>query len=585
MARESKTARALMVLGTASHAGKSIITAALCRIFADDGYRVAPFKAQNMSLNSAATPDGREIGRAQALQAEACRIPACAEMNPVLIKPSSDTGSQIILLGQVWGQVTAADYHTRRVEDLFPVVLESYEKLASDYELIVLEGAGSPAEINLREHDIVNMRMAHAASAACLLVGDIDRGGVFASLLGTLELLEPSERALIRGYAINKFRGDISLLQPGLTMMEPRLGIPCAGVIPYLHDLGLDEEDGVAVEDRRNAWRVWKDHAGGASQERPLRIGVIALPHMSNFTDFDALATEPSVALAFLDRAEELSGADWVILPGTKQTLNDLKWLHQRGLVPLLLEHHARGGCVTGICGGFQMLGIQIEDPQGIENDGLPCARQGLGLLRVRTVLRPEKITRPATGRISRPVIFEQHAERVRLSRVRDSCWRNGVRGGSYALRRGHARRIEHRCNRRRRQRGRARVRNVRPRHLRRRQFPARIPRCGARGARPCAFLRQSFRCGGTGIALGPPCRPCAPFTRPRDDSELDRYSPDLRTVTEDCASVSYRMSPPLRWARKHSSWAMATATTQAPPAIEMLPPMRCRMMSGWPGV
>jgi len=410
MVGKNKAARALMVLGTASHAGKSMITAALCRIFADEGYRVAPFKAQNMSLNSAATPDGREIGRAQALQAEACRIPACAEMNPVLIKPSADTGAQIVLLGRIWGQVTAADYHTRRVEELFPVVLESYEKLASDYDLIVIEGAGSPAEINLREHDIVNMRMAHAASAACLLLGDIDRGGVFASLLGTLELLEPSDRALIRGYAINKFRGDIALLRPGLAMMEPRLGIPCAGVIPYLHDLGLDEEDGVAVEDRRSAGRVWKDHAGGASRERPLRIGVVAFPHMSNFTDFDALATEPSVALAFLDRPEELSEADLVILPGTKQTLNDLKWLHQRGLVPPLLGHYARGGCVTGICGGFQMLGLQIEDPQGIENNGRPCARQGLGLLRVRTVLRSEKITRPATGRILRSDIFGQHA-------------------------------------------------------------------------------------------------------------------------------------------------------------------------------
>jgi len=409
MVRKSETARALMVLGTASHSGKSIITAALCRILADDGWRVAPFKAQNMSLNSAATPDGREIGRAQALQAEACRIPACAEMNPVLIKPSSDTGSQIVLLGRVWGQVTAADYHTRRVEDLFPVVLESYEKLAADYEVIVLEGAGSPAEINLREHDIVNMRMARAANAACLLVGDIDRGGVFASLLGTLELLEPSERALIRAYAINKFRGDISLLTPGLTMMQPRLGIPCAGVVPYLHDLGLDEEDGVALEDRRSARRVWKDHAGGCtSGERPLRIGVIALPHMSNFTDFDALAAEPSVALAFLDRPEELCSADLVILPGTKQTLNDLKWLHQRGLVSPLLDHHARGGCVAGICGGFQMLGIQIEDPQGIENGGLPCAREGLGLLRVRTVLQSEKVTRPATGRIRGSAIFGQ---------------------------------------------------------------------------------------------------------------------------------------------------------------------------------
>jgi adenosylcobyric acid synthase len=429
MRAKSKTARALMVLGTASHAGKSIITAALCRIFADDGYRVAPFKAQNMSLNSAATPDGREIGRAQALQAEACRVPACAEMNPVLIKPSSDTGSQIVLLGRVWGQVTASDYHTRRVEDLFPVVLECYEKLASDYQVIILEGAGSPAEINLREHDIANMRMARAANAACLLVADIDRGGVFASLLGTLELLEPSERALIRGYAINKFRGDISLLRPGLTMMEPRLGIPCAGVVPYLHDLGLDEEDGVAIEDRRSAWRVWKDLVGsispphgpllseegikgwwGTPRERPLRIGVIALPHISNFTDFDALAAEPSVALAFLDRPEELSSADLVILPGSKQTLNDLKWLYQRGLALVLLDHHARGGCVAGICGGFQMLGVQIEDPQGVENGGVPCAREGLGLLRVRTVLQAEKITRPATGRILGSVIFGQHS-------------------------------------------------------------------------------------------------------------------------------------------------------------------------------
>ena len=424
MANKTKTARALMVLGTASHAGKSILTAALCRIFADDGYRVAPFKAQNMSLNSAATPDGREIGRAQALQAEACRVPACAEMNPVLIKPSSDTGSQIVLLGRIWGQVTAATYHQQRVEELFPVVLESYRKLASEYELIILEGAGSPAEINLREHDIVNMRMAHAANAACLLVGDIDRGGVFASLLGTLELLGPSDRALIRGYAINKFRGDLSLLKPGLEMMEPRLGIPCAGVVPYLHELGLDEEDGVAVEERRSAARVWRaaesaspyldpllneegtDGWGGASTKRPLRIAVVALPHMSNFTDFDALAAEPSAALAFVDQPKDLAAADLVILPGSKQTLNDLEWLHQRGLAPVLFGHAARGGCLVGICGGFQMLGVKIDDPQGIENQGLACSRQGLGLLQMGTVLQPEKITRPARGRVLRSVIF-----------------------------------------------------------------------------------------------------------------------------------------------------------------------------------
>src|SRR6516164_7239921 len=236
-----------MILGTASHVGKSMITAGLGRILVDEGFRVAPFKAQNMSLNSAATPDGREIGRAQALQAEACRIAPRAEMNPILIKPSSDRSAQIVVMGRVWGQVTAADYHQRRVEELFPVVVDAYRALAAEHNIIVLEGAGSPAEINLKEHDIVNMRMAQAAGAECLLVGDIDRGGVFASLLGTLELLDPWERGLIRGFVINKFRGDGTLLRPGVEMMEQRLRIPCVGVVPYLHNLGLDEEDGVAL--------------------------------------------------------------------------------------------------------------------------------------------------------------------------------------------------------------------------------------------------------------------------------------------------------------------------------------------------
>src|SRR5271155_3017009 len=267
------SARALMILGTASHVGKSLVTAGLGRIFSDDGIRVAPFKAQNMSLNSAATPDGREIGRAQALQAEACRVAACAAMNPILIKPSSDRGSQVILLGRVWGQVTASDYHRGRVEELFPTVLESYRTLAARHDLILLEGAGSPAEINLREHDIVNMRMAHASDASCLLVGDIDRGGVFAALLGTIELLEPEDRARIRGFIINKFRGDVSLLRPGVEMIERRLGIPCAGVIPFLHDLGLEEEDGVAMEDRRTVKHAWPDKEKSASSERPLRVG------------------------------------------------------------------------------------------------------------------------------------------------------------------------------------------------------------------------------------------------------------------------------------------------------------------------
>jgi adenosylcobyric acid synthase len=388
------SARALMILGTASHVGKSLITAGLGRIFSDEGTRVAPFKAQNMSLNSAATPDGREIGRAQALQAEACRVVPCAEMNPILIKPSSDMTSQIVLLGRVWGQVTASDYHQRRVEDLFPAVLESYRTLAARHDLILLEGAGSPAEINLREHDIVNMRMAHAADAGCLLVGDIDRGGVFAALLGTIELLEPEDRARIRGFVINKFRGDIALLRPGVEMMEQRLGIPCAGVVPFLRNLGLEEEDSVAMEDRRTPARAWQ---ALETRDRPLRIGVIALPHIANFTDFDALAMEPSVSLAFLEDPGPASLADVLILPGSKQTLDDLEWLRTRGFAECLAAYP---GVLIGICGGFQMLGRSIEDPFGVESAGAPRTMAGLGALQIRTIMRNEKTVRRATGTI-----------------------------------------------------------------------------------------------------------------------------------------------------------------------------------------
>ena len=384
------SARALMILGTASHAGKSLVTAGLGRIFADEGIRVAPFKAQNMSLNSAATPDGREIGRAQALQAEACRIAPCAEMNPVLIKPSTDTAAQIVLLGRVWGQVTASDYHQQRVEDLFPDVLASYRHLAERHELMLLEGAGSPAEINLREHDIVNLRMAHAADAACLLVGDIDRGGVFASLLGTLELLDDADRARIRGFAINKFRGDEALLRRGVETIERRLGIPCAGVIPFLPDLGLEEEDSVALDDRRTARRAWGQRGAG------LRIGVVAFPHMANFTDFDALATEPAVSLAFLEDPAEIAQAEVLILPGTKQTLDDLAWLRARGFAGPIAR---RSGPLIGICGGYQMLGLSIDDPDGVESAGAPRAMEGLGLLPIRTVMRREKTVRRVSAR------------------------------------------------------------------------------------------------------------------------------------------------------------------------------------------
>jgi adenosylcobyric acid synthase len=398
------SARALMILGTASHVGKSMLTAAFCRILADEGYRVAPFKAQNMSLNSAATPDGREIGRAQALQAEACRVAPRAEMNPILIKPSTDTSSQVVVLGRVWGQVTASDYHLRRVEDLFPVVVESYEKLAAEHDIVVIEGAGSPAEINLKAHDIVNMRMAKAARARCLLVGDIDRGGVFASLLGTMELLEADERALIDGYIVNKFRGDPALLAPGLEMISQRICIPCAGVVPHLANLGLEEEDSVALEDRRTVGRAWGDND---SRYRPLRIGVVAIPHMANFTDFDALAAESSIALAFLDDPSDARLADLLILPGSKQTIDDLIWLRDKGFESAIREFRSPAG-IVGICGGMQMLGCAIEDPTGAENNGHPRTERGLGMLPITTVLDAEKVTRLVRARVRAQTMFGQ---------------------------------------------------------------------------------------------------------------------------------------------------------------------------------
>ncbi|HLG56549.1 MAG TPA: cobyric acid synthase [Vicinamibacterales bacterium] len=390
-------ARALMVLGTASHVGKSLVVTALGRILSNRGYRVAPFKAQNMALNSAATVDGREIGRAQALQAEACRVTATVEMNPVLIKPTSDTGAQVVVQGKVWGQVTARDYHQRRVEELFPVVVGCYQTLAAAHDIVVMEGAGSPAEINLKARDIVNMRMAAAADAACLLVGDIDRGGVFASLLGTMALLDRSERQRIRGVAINKFRGDQSLLTPGIHMIERRVRRRCMGVIPYIHGLGLDEEDSVALEDRRTVARAWRSLriSTSADRERPLRVGVIALPRMANFTDFGPLAHEPDVELAFLERPEDVEHADVAILPGTKATLEDLRWLRTSGFAGALIERATRKQPIVGICGGLQMLGQDVRDPAVVESGG---AELGLSLLRIRTELTATKTTIPASA-------------------------------------------------------------------------------------------------------------------------------------------------------------------------------------------
>lgn len=394
-------ARSLMVFGTASHVGKSLMVAAFCRMFARRGYNVAPFKAQNMSLNSAATVDGYEIGRAQALQAEAAYQIATPEMNPILLKPDSDQSCHIVAGGRVWGRLSGRDYHEGRVEELFPLVLQSYEKLAARHDVIVLEGAGSPAEINLKDHDIVNMRMAAAANAACLLVGDIDRGGVFAALVGTLGLLAAEERRRIRGLLINKFRGDLELLKPGIRELERRTGKNCLGVIPYIDDLNLDEEDSVSLEPRpstsKDNWQASTDPA------RPLRVAVIALPYFANFTDFDALCREPSVCLRFLKHSSQLEHADVIVLPGTKNTISDLRWLQASGIGHRVLAHARSGRIVIGICGGMQMMGVCISDPHHLESGG---KMEGLSLLPIRTVLKPEKTTLPVTAYLNRPSLL-----------------------------------------------------------------------------------------------------------------------------------------------------------------------------------
>ena len=394
-------ASAIMVLGTSSHVGKSLLTAALCRIFADAGVSVAPFKSQNMSLNSAATVEGLEIGRAQALQAEAARIPASVHMNPILMKPAGDMTSQIVVLGRIWGKLSASDYHQRRVDELLPVVRESYEILAAQHELIILEGAGSPAEINLKQHDIVNMRMADLANASCLLVGDIDRGGVFASLFGTVNLLEPSEQARIRGFVINKFRGDVALLEPGVHMMEDRLQKPCVGIVPYMPGLALEEEDSLGLQTAESERHTW---SSDKTSDRALRIAIVALPSFSNFTDFDALRHEPSVSLHFCRDAMQLASADIIILPGSKQTVADLLWMRRLGIDSSIIAH-SHNGLVVGICGGMQMLGTTIIDRFAMEHGG---QAEGLGLLPFSTQMNAEKLTRQVRGRMSHHRLFGQ---------------------------------------------------------------------------------------------------------------------------------------------------------------------------------
>jgi adenosylcobyric acid synthase len=354
-----------------------------------------------MSLNSAATPEGLEIGRAQALQAEAAGIPPSVHMNPILIKPAGDGSSQVIVRGRIWAQLSASDYYQRRVTELLPLVRESYQRLAAEHDLIVLEGAGSPAEINLKQNDIVNMRIAAMANARCILVGDIDRGGVFASLLGTLELLEPEERSRIGGFVINKFRGDQQLLAPGIEAIEHRIAKPCLGVVSYLPSLNLDEEDslGLPTIEVDDPWP-----GGAAAPERQLRVAVLALPSIANFTDLDSLRSEPSVDLRLCRTASSLANADMVLLPGSKQTVKDLLWLRDQK-IDVAIRAHAARSLVVGICGGMQMLGREISDPFGIEYEG---ALEGLGLLPIRTTMQSEKTTVLASGTLSTHVLFGQ---------------------------------------------------------------------------------------------------------------------------------------------------------------------------------
>ena len=386
---DERTARTIMVQGTASSVGKSVLAAALCRIFFQDGLRVAPFKAQNMSLNSFATPDGGEIGRAQAVQAEAAMVAPTVEMNPILLKPEGDNRSQVVVRGKPLRALPAKEYYSLK-EHLWPVVAEALDRLRAEYDIVVIEGAGGAAEVNLRAHEIVNMRVARYAQAPVLLVGDIDRGGVFASLVGTMELLEPEERDLIKGFVINKFRGDPSLLDTGLEMLDRRTGVPVLGVLPYFTHIYIPEEDSVALERRRGM---------KAKTGYVLDIAVIGFPHISNFDDFDPLNREEGVRLRYVEAGDALGNPDLVILPGTKSTMADLEYIQGMGLAEQVVAHARSGAPVIGICGGYQMLGVRLLDPDGVESHRAEAA--GLGLLPVTTVFQDAKATQQTEARVT----------------------------------------------------------------------------------------------------------------------------------------------------------------------------------------
>ncbi|GAQ53403.1 cobyric acid synthase [Streptomyces acidiscabies] len=379
----------LLVAGTTSDAGKSVVTAGICRWLVRQGVKVAPFKAQNMSLNSFVTREGAEIGRAQAMQAQACRIEPTALMNPVLLKPGGERSSQVVLMGKPVGEMDARRYHGGRQEQLLGTVLDCLAELRSTHDAVICEGAGSPAEINLRRTDIVNMGIARGARLPVLVVGDIDRGGVFASFFGTVALLSPEDQALVAGFLVNKFRGDVSLLEPGLEMLRGLTGRSTYGVLPFRPGLGIDEEDGMAVSLRG---AVRESSLAPPVGDEILRVAVCAVPLMSNFTDVDALAAEPGVVVRFVDRPEELADADLVVVPGTRGTVKALEWLKERGLAVELARRAAAGRPTLGVCGGFQLLGERIED----DVESRAGVVDGLGLLPVRVRFAREKtLTRP----------------------------------------------------------------------------------------------------------------------------------------------------------------------------------------------
>ena len=380
------TAKPIMVQGTMSGAGKSLLAAGLCRVFAQDGYRVAPFKSQNMALNSSITAEGAEMGRAQVVQAEAAGVPPEAAMNPILLKPTNDTGSQVIVNGHVLGTMGAREYFAYK-HNLVPDIMRAYDDLSSRFDIIVIEGAGSPAEVNLKDGDIVNMGMARMAASPVLLAGDIDRGGVFAQLLGTLMLLDDDERRMVKGLVVNKFRGDKTILDPGLDILRERSGLPIAGVIPYTM-VDIDDED--SLSDRLGV--------RGAGAGALVDIAVVRLPKVSNFTDFIALDAIDGVGVRYVQRPSDMGEPDLIVLPGTKNTIADLKWLRESGVEAALLKRAAVGTPVVGICGGYQMLGLEVSDPYGAEGGG---TMRGVGLLPVRTVFSPEKRQVRSSGHVA----------------------------------------------------------------------------------------------------------------------------------------------------------------------------------------